>query len=179
MDDARTQMARLIMTSPIGRQATQQVATAPNRGGGGGGVPALSADRILEELGSELNDLWEASKPHVTNIPVDQRKIMAGGNPITRKNEQGCWILYNKKDGALRAAPFTAPSTRDGCVPGKPPLQKNERVAAFFHTHPNTGEEGYDKGPSPADLNFATSKNFPGLVRTQIGGYTWFGPPVA
>src|SRR5437868_6679520 len=52
----------------------------------------------------------------------------------------------------------------------------NERVAAFFHTHPNTGEEGYDKGPSGADIAFADGNGYPGVVRSQIGGYTWFGP---
>jgi len=71
---------------------------------------------------------------------------------------------------------FTIGSTRDGCSPGNPPTQTNEVAACWFHTHPNTSAEGYDKGPSPADRNFATNRNCPGVVRSQLGGLTWFGP---
>jgi hypothetical protein len=83
---------------------------------------------------------------------------------------------HNTVTGALRMVDFTIGSTRDGCSPGNPPTQTNEVAACWFHTHPNTSAEGYDKGPSPADRNFATNRNCPGVVRSQLGGLTWFGP---
>jgi hypothetical protein len=184
MDDPRRAMARVLTGSPIGRQAAQQAAasttTRPTGATGGGGQQPIpvTQDRIMDELGAELNDLWNLSNPHVPNIPNAGRRLPLG-NPGTRKVEQGCWIICDTRSGALRSARFTLPSTRDECDPGAPPLQAHERVAAFFHTHPNTGEEGYDRGPSPADRGYATSTGYPGLIRTQIGGYTWFGPAVS
>jgi hypothetical protein len=102
--------------------------------------------------------------------------VLPGGNPTTAKNEQGCWIIYNAKTDTLRSARFVMSNSRDSCAPGVPPLGDNERVGAFFHTHPNTNDEGYNSGPSPADLNFATTRNYPGLIRTQVGGIAWYGP---
>lgn len=187
-EDARKRMAAVLMGSAVGKEATKKVAAekkaekkSEKKGGFfglGGSKPkkkGVTKARILEEMGEFFNEQWLASNPHATNIPIASKRL-PGSDPDTKKNEKGCWVLYNTKTDTLRAAAFTAPSTRDGCVPGNPPLQSNEQVAAFFHTHPNTGEEGYDKGPSDADEDFANGNGYPGVVRSQIGGYTWFGP---
>ena len=138
------------------------------------GPRGVTQDRITGELGSVLNDLWNQSNPHTTNIPTASR-LMPGATAQSKKQEQGCWIILNTATDALRTSAFP-PGQRDGCIPGVPQLGPNEVVGAFFHTHPNTKDEGYNRGPSDADLAFATSNNYPGLVRSQLGGYTWFGP---
>jgi len=140
------------------------------------GPPGVTKSRILDELGDKLNSLWNLSNPHATNIPTSSR-LMPGATAQSTKQEQGCWIIYNTITGALRTVDF-APGQRDGLNPQDPVLAPNETRAAWFHTHPNTGDEGYDKGPSQGDLGFAANKNCPGVVRSQIGGYTWFGPPL-
>jgi hypothetical protein len=192
-DDAlRKQMAALLTSSAIGKEATKKVAAEKKSekksekkgsffGLGGSSKPknkGVSADRILEEMGPHFNDLWNASNPHVTNIPVASKRL-PGSNPVTKKNENGCWVIYNSKTDTLRAEDFTAPGDRDSCIPGVPPLQSKERVAAFFHTHPNTNDEGYNSGPSGADVTFANDNGFPGVVRSQLGGLKWFGPTVS
>lgn len=188
MDDPAKRMAAILTGTTVGKKATESVKSGKGEKGGGknpfGGFFAkktkaakrgVTKSRILEELGEELNDLWALSAPHKTNLPVNAF-VLPGGNPTTAKNEQGCWIIYNTNTDTLRSARFVMSNSRDSCAPGAPPLGANEQVGAFFHTHPNTNDEGYDSGPSPADVNFATSNNYPGLIRTQVGGIAWYGP---
>ena len=188
--DPRAAMANIMNNSAQGKRVTVAV-SRPGTGAAmasGTGIQTTgtrstavlppSEDRIEGELGATLNDLWEASHPHATSIPVAAMRTF-GSNPPSRTNEQGCWILYNRQTGRLRPENFAVPSNdRDGCSPGTPNLQAHERVAAFFHTHPNSNDEGYNAGPSPADQSFAQQTGYPGLIRTR-NGYRWFGPPVA
>jgi hypothetical protein len=130
----------------------------------------------VEEFGSVFNDLWNASDPHATNVPLRGLHNIIGGGPTTPKNEQGCWIIYNDGNDTLRAVQFTVPGTRAGCIPGTPNLNANERTVAWFHTHPNTRQEGYSLEPSQADIDFANFYQCAGVMRAQTGGYRWFGP---
>jgi hypothetical protein len=190
-NDPIAAMAAILVNSPTGKAASDAVKKGGGggeKGGGkGGGGPlsflkkkkkapkqGITKDRILREFGGELNQLWNESNPHVTNLNP-QAFVLPGGNPQTDKVEQGCWIIYNDHTDTMRLTRFVMASTRASCAPGDPGLGGHEEVACFFHTHPNTGEEGYDGGPSPADVNFANIHNYPGLIRTQIGGHTWFG----
>jgi hypothetical protein len=190
-DEAQRKMAALLTSSPIGKEAAKKVATEKKSdkksekkkglfsfGSSSTKKEGLAQDRITSEMGPHFNDLWNASNPHSTSIPVASMRL-PGSNPTTKKNENGCWVIYNSKTDVLRFEDFTAPGDRDSCIPGVPTLQSHERVAAFFHTHPNTKDEGYNKGPSGADVSFANSNGFPGVVRSQLGGYTWFGPAVS
>jgi hypothetical protein len=185
--DPRKAMADLMNSSLAGRNATASVGasrTGPTNTGGTRSATAqwqraqprgVTKARIVEELGGLFNDLWNASQPHATNLPTQGVHTIIG-NPTTPKNEQGCWIMYNNGNDSLRTVTFTAPSTRDSCIPGTPQLNANERIVAFFHTHPNTREEGYARGPSPADISYATTNGYAGVMRAQTGGYEWFGP---
>jgi hypothetical protein len=190
-DNPLTAMANLINNSPIGKEASKSVKGSGGSGGGNGGSGGgkglgglfgkkktakrgVTKARILGDFAGELDYLWELSRPHATNLPPGAFTL-PGATPTTPKNEQGCWIIYNTKTDAMRSERFVMSGSRDSCAPGVAPLGNNEEVACFFHTHPNSGEEGYDRGPSPADENFANSNNYPGLVRTHVMSYRWFG----
>lgn len=170
--EALTKLAarRGLPTVPVGPPPQQVAPQQPLAPG------AVTKSRIIGELGTHLNDLWNQSNPHTTNIPTSSR-LLPGANPQSKKQEQGCWIIHNTGTDTLRAEDF-APGERDGLDPQDPQLGPGEQVRAWFHTHPNTGDEGYDKGPSSADVNWAGARNCPGVVRAQIGGYVWFGPPL-
>lgn len=189
-DDPLAAMAAVLTNSPIGKQASKSVQGGGGGGGGNGsggkGLGGLFSKkpkvvkrgvtkaRIQEDFGDEFDNLWELSRPHATNLPPGAFKL-PGATPTTPKNEQGCWIIYNTKTDAMRSVQFVMSGSRDSCAPGVAPIGKNEEVACFFHTHPNSQDEGYNRGPSPADENFANSNNYPGLLRTHITSYRWFG----
>jgi hypothetical protein len=173
--DPNELMAQIIMNTKVGRRAAAAVKVG-NSGSKGKAQKKLGAtkSRILEELAGEFNRLWAASKPHVANLPKEGIHTVIG-SAQTAKNEQACWIIYNNKTDALRTVDFPGLGIRDESSDNFPNLYPNEKLVGWFHTHPNTGEEGYDRGPSDTDIAAAQTHKLVGLVRASTGGYQWFG----
>lgn len=120
-----------------------------------------------------FNDLWRQSSPHAMNVPsMSSGKLLPMATIQSRKHEYGCWVIRNTGTSALRWHDWPV-GRRDESTPPNANIGPNEEVIGEFHTHPNTGEEGYDKGPSQADRT-AKNANHVGCCRSQIGGYHWY-----
>jgi hypothetical protein len=137
-----------------------------------GAGPIKNKARIEKNEGviQHFRALWEQSQPHAMN--VSPSKLLPMATIQSAKHEYGCWIIRNRLTKNLRWVDWPV-GRRDESTPSAPALNLVETVIGEFHTHPNTGEEGYDKGPSPADLG-AKNPNHVGICRSQIGGYHWY-----
>ncbi len=119
-------------------------------------VEAIAKDPVVTKA---IEEAWVASKPDTPG----------------QKKEHGFWVLKDDKTGALSTVAFPSNGTNDSLTPGAKPSQAGKTVVAFFHTHPNTKDEGYKDGPSPADQRFATAQNLPGIIRAHNGMH-YFNP---
>jgi hypothetical protein len=112
----------------------------------------------------ELVKAWNESNPNA--------KAVQKGQPGSTKHEQGGWILQDITTGKLSVRRVPRGS-RDGLGPivGTRPVDTATlRVVAWFHTHPNTSDEGYASGPSPGDINFQNGEaKVPGIILTHDG----------
>ena len=110
-------------------------------------------------ISGEIDAAWEDSNP---NTPGE-------------KVERGFWILRNDDTGQYSVQHFpTSNATRHSLTPGPTPDVPGHSVEAFFHTHPNTVEEGYTSEPSQADISFGEAIGVPGIVRSHDGMH-YFG----
>jgi hypothetical protein len=116
-------------------------------------LQALANDQLIR---SRIDEAWAASNPNGT-----------------RPQEQGFWISRNEATGEVFTRPFASPGFGDSIRPGATP----DDAVAFFHTHPNRPDSGYDAGPSVADGLLATRRDLPGLIQSHNGMY-YFGPPL-
>jgi hypothetical protein len=119
-------------------------------------VEAIAKDPVVTKA---IEDAWVASKPDTPG----------------QKKEHGFWVLKDDKTGALSTVAFPSNGTNDSLTPGAKPSQSGKTVVAFFHTHPNTTDEGYVNGPSPADKRFAKDQGVPGIIRAHNGMH-YFNP---
>jgi hypothetical protein len=140
-------------------QTTAKAAPLPARAVGSAKVPALEAIAKDPVVTAAINKAWTNSNP----------------NTAGKKQETGFWVVKDDKTGKLSIVQFPSNGTRDSLTPGAPPSSPGKTTVAFFHTHPNTVKEGYVNGPSPADQNFATANNIPGIIRSHAGMY-YFKP---
>jgi len=112
----------------------------------------------------ELTRAWNESNPNAPEVP--------NGATGSTKQEQGGWIVWNKISGCLLVIRVPA-GTRDGLatiVGTRPVDNADQKVVAWFHTHPNTAAEGYSSGPSPGDLGYTTGEaKVPGIIETHDG----------
>jgi len=128
-------------------------------------MPAeLLTDPLID---AALRRAWYESCPHGPAVPW--------GEPGSRKQEQGGWIVWNKQTGTLRVV-RVSPGKRDGLATilgTRPQGSDNEEVVAWFHTHPNTISEGYSPEPGPSDIAFTwQTARAPGLIETHKGRRT-------
>jgi len=164
--------------------------SAPGQAGGPGGaspppsgakdadkVNAISAkyktkpslDDILKDphVDSELKKAWKESNPDAPEVRA--------GQPGSTKKEQGGWIIWNKKSGQLEVQRVPG-GDRGGLgtiVGTRPKDNQDQEVVSWFHTHPNTSNEGYQHGPSPGDIAWQKSEaKVPGIIETHEGRKT-------
>lgn len=127
-------------------------------------VAELSRDPLVD---SELKKAWIDSNPNAPEVPK--------GQPGSLKKEQGGWIVWKKDTGKLEVI-RVAPGSRDGLgtiVGTRPKDSTSQEVVGWFHTHPNTSNEGYTHGPSIPDKNFQRLKaKAPGIIETHEGRKT-------
>lgn len=123
----------------------------------------LLADPVVD---AALRQAWTDSLPFAPEVPFDQ--------PGSMKREQGGRIVWNRKPGTVEVI-RVLPGARDGLptIQGTRPTNDSEReVVAWFHTHPNTLQEGYLPDPSPADVSFTCNVALVGgLVETHDGRF--------
>jgi hypothetical protein len=115
-----------------------------------------TADLLNELVVQEaLEEAWKNSLP---NDPI-------------RRHEEGGWIYMNVTTGELllRRSPAGEPTILDLSAP--PPIA-GAVVVATFHTHPNPSAEGWNPGPSPADMQSAWLFGVPCLIRADDGVHT-------
>lgn len=127
--------------------------TVPARAAATTKTPSLQAIAKYPVVAAAINKAWIASNPNTPGA----------------KQEQGFWVVRDDKSGKLSVVQFPSNGTRDSLTPGAPPSSPGKTTVAFFHTHPNTAAEGYVNGPSPADRNFATANNIPGIIKSHVG----------
>ena len=115
----------------------------------------------------ELKKAWNESNPNAPQVP--------NGTAGSTKQEQGGWIVWNKKTGKLEVQRVPA-GTRDGLgtiVGTRPADTADQQVVSWFHTHPNVAAEGYTSGPSPGDTAWqAAEAKVPGVIETHDGRKT-------
>jgi hypothetical protein len=98
-----------------------------------------------------------------------------------RRHEEGGWVIWNSKTGQYRIVNVPSGQRAALSTIGAPPrVSGDERVVAFFHTHPNpspTDERGngWSQEPSDADRRFAEYYGITGLLR-NYNGQSAFGP---
>jgi len=116
-------------------------------------LQAVANDPIIR---SRIDEAWTASSPN-----------------STRPQEHGFWISRNEATGEVFTRPFGSPGFGDSIRPGPTP----DDAIAFFHTHPNRPDTGYEAGPSVADGLLAARRDVPSLIQSHNGMY-YFGPPL-
>jgi hypothetical protein len=109
----------------------------------------LLANRIVTEA---IERAWADSEAH---------------DPLDR-HEEGGWIYMDLTTGAIstRRAPTGGQASIDL---SNPPLIDGSVVVAKFHTHPNPSSEGWNPGPSKADLSIDARHGVPDLIRADNG----------
>jgi hypothetical protein len=115
-------------------------------------VDDLLADPIVRQA---LNDAWRDS------LPAD---------PL-RRHEEGGWGYMDIATGvvSIHRAPAGARAVLNL---NHPPVVQGSVVVATFHTHPNPSAEGWDPGPSPADVRSAQLLGVPCIIRADDGIHT-------
>lgn len=131
--------------------------------------PASGTIIANTDVQREVERAWQESKPNAPEVPA--------GQPGSTKVEQGGWIIYNETTGAFRVVRVPQ-GTRDRLALDSPPaVQPPECVVAWFHTHPNTAQEGYwgAHDLSPEDERFfnrqrlRSGKRMPTILRGHGG----------
>jgi len=112
-----------------------------------------SADLLNEPVVQQaLEQAWNDSLP---------------GDPL-RRHEEGGWIYKDNTTGNLvvRRASAGAQASLDLSAP---PMVPGAVMVATFHTHPNPSAEGWEPGPSSADVQLAWLLGVPFLIRADDG----------
>ena len=122
-------------------------------------LPPLQTVVADPTVSAAIDSAWNASNPN---------------GPAADRHEHGFWILRDNRRGTYIISNFPTGSGAQ-ITPGATPVSSNQSVVGFFHTHPNPTNEGYILGPSPADVNFARTRNVPGVLRANDGLH-FFGP---
>ena len=88
-----------------------------------------------------------------------------------RRHEEGGWIYMDITSGRIevRSAAAGTQATLDLSAPHEIP---SAVVVATFHTHPNPSAEGWETGPSAADVQSAWFFGVPCIIRADDGIHT-------
>ena len=137
------------------------------------------------ELGTSQSSENRPELALIANDPVVKTAIdtaWADSNPHIpgHKLENGFWILRANDSGTFSVRQFPPnTATNSSIAPGIKPNVLGHTTVAFFHTHPNTADEGFTSGPSHSDIQFAHKPiiNVPGILRAHDGLH-FFGPPL-
>ena len=120
-------------------------------------MKAPSAADLLSELAVQqaLEQAWIDSR-------VD--------DPLTR-HEEGGWVFLDTTSGGIviRRAAAGAQASLDL---SSPPTVPGAVVIATFHTHPNPSADGWEPGPSAADMQSAWRFGVPCIIRADDGIHT-------
>jgi hypothetical protein len=83
-----------------------------------------------------------------------------------RRHEEGGWIYMNVSTGetTIRRA---SPGRQTAIDLSDPPLLDGFVIVGKFHTHPNPTSEGWNPGPSPADISIDARHGVPDLIRAD------------
>lgn len=123
--------------------------------------PAWTRDeRVLRQM----ETAWQESNPFAP--PVKR------GLPGSIKHEQGGWVIQPYGSGAPelhRAAPGTRDRMGFDVVRKPSEFECGCTVLGFFHSHPNTREEGYAPGANSGDYRFLYYMGVPGMIRSHSG----------
>lgn len=144
-------------------------------GSGGSGAPVQPKVGATAAASEQRPELEQIANDPVVAAAIEQSWNASNPNGPGAKQEKGFWVVKDKKTGELSVVQFPDNGTNDSLTPGDPPNSADKEVAAFFHTHPNTAEEGYASGPSDADKDFAAHHGAPGIIKSHDGMY-YFGP---
>lgn len=89
------------------------------------------------------------------------------GDP-DRRHEEGGWIYMDTQAAQLTVTRATAGGQALIDL-NNPPIVAGSVVVAKFHTHPNLAAEGWEPGPSEADLITDAFHGVPDLIRADHG----------
>lgn len=123
--------------------------------------PAWTRDPGLKR---QMERAWQDSNPDAPTV--------LWGQPGSLKREQGGWIVAPNLVGApqlIRAQPGTRAQMGQDVLFKPSEFQCGCRVIGFFHTHPNTREEGYRPAANGYDYQFLEEMGVPGMIRSHEG----------
>jgi len=115
-------------------------------------VRAPSATELLQS--DVVKDALE--KAWVDSLPED----------TARRHEEGGWIYMNTATGEIRVVRAN-PGARAFVDLSQPPGIEGCTVVGKFHTHPNPVSDGWQPGPSDADLRVDANHGVPDLIRSE------------
>jgi hypothetical protein len=113
--------------------------------------------------------------PELLNHPTVQQAIdqaWADSLPAdpARRHEEGGWIYMDVTTGQITVR--RAASGGQAAVDlSHPPAIPGSVVVSKFHTHPNPTAEGWNPGPSEADMRVDAVHGVPDLIRADNGVY--------
>src|SRR5207237_645242 len=122
---------------------------------------ALVSDPLVR---AELRRAWYESNPGAPEVRYD-----ASGSI---KREQGGWIVRRKQTGRLSVlrVPAGGRDVLRTILGTRPTDDAAQEVVGWFHTHPNTLNEGYSSEPGFGDIRFTHAEaKAPGIVETHDG----------
>mgnify|MGYP001575766415 CR=1 FL=1 len=126
--------------------------------------PELVAIANDPNVKTAIDSAWNDSNPNLPGV----------------KRENGFWILRDDRNGTYSVQPFPVNrATNSSITPSPKPNVPGQTTVAFFHTHPNTPDEGYKQKPSKSDIQFAHNPiiNIPGILKAHDRLH-YFGPPL-
>lgn len=117
-----------------------------------------------ERLREQMEDAWRDSNPNAAPV--------ARGKPGSQKREQAGWIVQFFGEGRatlVRIAPGSRDQVSRDALNKPSEFQCACRVLGFFHTHPNTRDEGYMPNANIWDYHFQIEMEVPGMIRNHEG----------
>jgi hypothetical protein len=107
----------------------------------------------------------------VVQQALEKAWIDSRADDANQRHEEGGWIYMDTTSGDLivRRAPAGGQASLDLSTP---PVVQGAVVVGTFHTHPNPSAEGWDPGPSAADVQSAWLFGVPCVIRADDGVHT-------
>lgn len=111
-----------------------------------------------------MEDAWRDSNPDSPSVPK--------GSPGSKKREQGGWVVQffgEKRPQLVRSSPGSRDQMGEDTLHKPSEFECACRVLGFFHTHPNTRDEGYMPNANIFDYDFQVQMEVPGMIRNEDG----------
>ena len=116
-------------------------------------------------------DVAELLNHQTVQQALEQAWLDSDAGDPARRHEEGGWIYQDTATGAIEIRQAAGGAT-DSIDLGNPPMITRAVVVGTFPTHPNPASEGWELGPSPDDVFWASLSGVPWLTRAEDGTHS-------